>query len=92
MTVRATAGDTVTLSAEGTSDPDGDTVSVRWYVYPEAGTMAAGANLSASDGSVTSVPLPPGATGTLHVILGAKDDGVPPLSAYRRAIIQVDGL
>lgn len=31
----AKPGETVTLSAEGASDPDGDTLEVRWWIYPE---------------------------------------------------------
>ena len=30
-------GDTVQLSAEGTTDPDGDGLLFRWFHYPEAG-------------------------------------------------------
>jgi hypothetical protein len=89
LTIPAHPGDTVTLSAAGTGDPDGNAVNVRWYVYPEAGTLGTGATLSAAGGLITRVSLPPAATGTLHVILDARDDGSPPLSAYRRAIIDV---
>jgi len=45
--------------------------------------------LSASDGLVTEVTLPQSVTGTLHIILDAKDDGSPTLSAYGRAIVDV---
>ena len=31
-------GAVVSLDASGTFDPDGDDVSCRWFVYPEAGT------------------------------------------------------
>jgi hypothetical protein len=34
----ATVGEPVTLDAEGTRDPDGDTLRFRWFFYPEAGT------------------------------------------------------
>jgi hypothetical protein len=89
MRVSAHPGDTVRLSAEGTRDPDGDSVSVRWWIYPEAGTFGQAAKLSASDGLITDVVLPSAATGTLHVILDVQDDGKPPLSAYRRVVIDV---
>jgi len=89
MTVSAQPGATVALSAEGTRDPDGNTVTVRWFIYAEAGTLGAGAKLSATDGLATTVSLPQGASGTLHVILVAQDNGTPQLSAYRRAIISV---
>ena len=36
--VEAIAGVPVTISAAGTSDPDGDALSYRWVFYPEAGT------------------------------------------------------
>ncbi len=36
VTVRS--GDTVSLSALGTTDPDGDSLSYQWLQYPEAGT------------------------------------------------------
>ena len=88
LKLQARAGETVTLSAQGTSDPDGDALSVHWYIYPEAGTLG-GATLSAPDGMVTRLVLPAGQTGTVHVILDAKDDGKPSLSAYRRTIVEV---
>jgi hypothetical protein len=88
LMLQKSAGETVTLAAQGTSDPDGDAVSVRWYIYPEAGTLG-GATLSAADGMVTQLVLPAGQTGTVHVILDAKDSGKPSLSAYRRTIVEV---
>jgi hypothetical protein len=36
--LKAKPGETVTLSAEGTSDPDGDTLHYRWWQYPETDT------------------------------------------------------
>jgi hypothetical protein len=79
----------VMISAEGTGDPDGDDVSVKWYLYPEAGTMRANAMLSTGEGLATEVTIPQGATGSVHVILDAQDNGNPPLSAYRRAVLEV---
>src|SRR3712207_7784690 len=35
----ARRGERVNLSAEGTSDPDGDAVSYEWFYYNEAGTF-----------------------------------------------------
>jgi hypothetical protein len=89
MRVSARAGDTIELSAEGTSDPDGDNVSIRWWLYPEAGTLDKAAKLGAGTGPTTQLALPTATTGTLHVILDVRDDGSPQLSAYRRAIIDV---
>ncbi|MDP9148449.1 MAG: DUF1593 domain-containing protein [Myxococcota bacterium] len=90
LTLSAKSGSTVTLTAAGTSDPDGDAVHVSWWIYREPSTLAASATLSATDGVTTQVTLPlvqvPGA---VHVILQAVDSGNPPLVAYRRAILDV---
>ena len=37
----AKPGERVNLSAEGSSDPDGDALSYEWFYYAEAGTFAA---------------------------------------------------
>ena len=89
LTIATTNDATVTLSAEGTSDPDGNAVSVKWWIYNEAGNVW-GATLTATEGLKTEVHLPQlKHAGQFHVILQAQDNGQPPLSAYRRAIIKV---
>lgn len=83
------AGDSerVLLSAEGTSDPDGDNIDIRWWIYTEAGTIR-DAILSAEKGNSIYVDLSKVKNkGTLHVIMEVKDEGSPSLYAYRRAII-----
>jgi hypothetical protein len=87
--ISATNGAEVPLTAEGTTDPDGDTVKETWWIYTEAGTVR-GATLSATAGLKTVAQLPRVKEGgELHVILQVEDNGTPPLSAYRRAIIHV---
>jgi hypothetical protein len=89
ITLRVRGGTEVVLSAEGTSDPDKNTVRVTWWIYSEAGTVK-GAALTTADGPTTSVRLPAVTKpGTLHVILQAEDDGRPHLFAYRRAVLEV---
>ena len=96
LPLTAKPGDTVTLSAEGTQDPDGDALDVCWWIYPEAGTLPTGADgkspvtLSAEQGSRTTlVASKVGNPETLHVILEVCDAGTPPLFAYRRAVITI---
>lgn len=85
----ATNGATIALSAEGTGDPDGNSVRATWWIYPEAGNIS-GAMLTATEGLKTEVNLPENKkTGKIHVILQVEDDGDPHLFAYRRAIIEV---
>lgn len=89
LTISATNGATVSLSAEGTSDPDGNSVRVTWWIYFEVGNTW-GATLSAAEGLKTEVRLPQlKKSGKFHVILQVEDDGNPHLFAYRRAIIEV---
>jgi hypothetical protein len=89
LTISATNGSTISLSAEGTSDPDGNSVHVTWWIYSEAGNIS-GATLTAPDGLKTEVHLPQiKRASKLHVILQVEDDGEPHMFAYRRAIIEV---
>jgi hypothetical protein len=64
--ITAQAGETVKLSAEGTSDPDGNTIETRWWIYEEAGSLAdpktrrlpANVKLAADKGATTSLVVP----------------------------------
>lgn len=89
--LRAKAGETVRLSAAGTSDPDGNTVSYRWFHYREAGTHDAAVTLTDANGASAQFTLPSAKKpGTIHVILEVRDDGSPAMFAYRRVIVNVD--
>lgn len=94
----AKPGEKVTLSAEGTRDPDGDALEVRWWIYPEASTLrdARGrqfppeVTLSSARGLTTSLTAPVvKQPATIHIILEVQDRGTPSLWTYRRAILHV---
>src|SRR5688572_10370332 len=91
LTIPAESGAMVPLSAEGTKDPDGNTVRVRWWIYHEpGGVKAPRATLSTADGLATEVRLPEiKRPQKVHVICEAEDDGTPRLYAYRRAILDL---
>lgn len=98
LEVTAKPGETVTLSAEGTHDPDGHAIEVRWWIYPEASTLrdARGdrfppeVGLSAREGPSTRLIAPAVARPeTVQVILEVEDRGTPRLFAYRRAVLTV---
>lgn len=98
LEITARPGETVTLSAEGTRDPDGHEVEVRWWIYPEASSLrdAKGqrfpenVTLSATRGLSTSLVAPAvKKPETLHIILEVEDRGTPSLFAYRRAVLTV---
>jgi hypothetical protein len=99
--LRAKPGQRVDLSATASSDPDGDTLSYRWFVYEEAGTRGmmssdSGVKLDIHDFDqprawltvkTTRVNAP--GTGTMHIILAVTDHGSPHLTRYKRVIIDV---
>ena len=83
-------GQKVALSAEGSTDPDGDTLSYRWWQYADVDTAAAKlqiAEATARTGASFVVPNEPGKT--LHLILEVTDDGDPPLTRYQRIIFSI---
>ena len=95
----AKAGETVRLSAEGTSDPDGNAVETKWWIYPDASTLRdvrtrrfpESVKLSAVGGSSTSLVVPPVTRpANIHVILEVSDSGTPRLWTYRRAVVKIE--
>jgi hypothetical protein len=90
--VRLTArpGAVVTLSAAGSSDPDGDRLAYRWFVYPEAGTYGKAVPVADPMAETASLTVPADAAGkTIHVVLEVTDRGSPALTRYRRAVLSV---
>jgi hypothetical protein len=88
--VQARPGETVRLSAEGSTDPDGDDLTARWFVYPEAGTHDGAVELAAADEWTTMLVAPlVTEPRTIHVILEVRDSGNPRLTALRRAVVTV---
>jgi cellulose-binding protein len=79
----------IELSADGSSDRDSDKLSYYWLVYPEAGTYRGEVMLENTDGPQTKLQVPRDAAGKMiHVLLTVRDDGTPPLAAYRRIIVK----
>jgi hypothetical protein len=94
LELRARPAATVTLSAKGSHDPDGDGIEPGWFVYREAGTFNGEIALTQSTGENTALLVPANAKrgDTIHVILQLRDRGTPSLFAYRRAIVTVENL
>ena len=85
-------GDEIELCAAGSSDPDGDTLSYRWWVYKDAGNYWAETPIRGAEAADAVITVPDNASGrTIHVILEVTDDGKPPLTRYRRLILKVSG-
>lgn len=90
--MEAGPGDTVRLSAEGSYDPDGDTLHYQWMVCREAGSYRGELELSGEREQEAAVKIPKSAgEGTVHLLLSVTDDGEPPLTSYRRVILKIRG-
>jgi hypothetical protein len=89
MTVHSGQG--ITLSAKGTSDPDGDSLSYFWFPYREAGSFRGPVKIDGAENADGARVVAPTVDKpeTLHIVLRVTDKGSPPLSRYRRVIVTV---
>lgn len=90
LTVKS--GETFHLSAAGTTDPDGDSISYLWFQYPEAGTYKGLVSLSPYSPNLYDLPVTApmvDSVQTIHFILKVTDKGTPPLTRYKRVIVTV---
>ncbi|MEO3693565.1 DUF1593 domain-containing protein [Roseateles paludis] len=83
-------GDWVTLDASASTDPDGDSLSFLWFVYPEAGSLKQPLNLGTENLARIRFQVPEvSATATAHVILQVSDKGSPALTRYQRVVLTI---
>lgn len=87
-----TSGESFTLDAFGSTDPDGDHISFLWFVYPEAGTYTGNFLLGQPENAHKVYGTAPvvEAPSTIHVILKVTDKGSPRLSRYQRIILTIE--
>jgi len=89
ITVKSGAG--YWLDAGGTSDPDGDNLSYLWFNYPEPGSYKKMIKIDSAENLYRVFILAPKVdkTETAHFILRVTDKGDPPLSRYKRVLVNV---
>jgi len=92
LDLKARPGDKVSLNAQGTADPDGDALTYRWWQYEDADTYEGTVEIETTRPQEASftVPTDAGTGQTIHVICEVTDDGVPPLTRYRRVIVEIE--
>lgn len=84
------SGESFSLDASSTYDPDGDSFSYLWFNYPEAGTYKKEVTVSPENYPGVSITAPVvGKKETIHIILKVTDKGTPQLSRYKRIIVTV---
>ncbi len=82
---QARPGQTISLDASASSDPDNDTLAIRWYTYPEAGTYTGKVTILNQEQTQASMTIPTDAAGKqIHVILEVKD--LNPIASLLRGL------
>jgi len=92
LDLKVQPGQKVSLSASGTTDPDGDELTYRWWQYQQADTYEGAIdiiNARKQDASFT-VPGHGGKGKTIHIICEVTDKGTPPLTRYQRVIVEIE--
>jgi hypothetical protein len=86
------SGEQFHLNADGSYDPDGDSMSYLWFQYKEAGTCPDIVSLKPYAANLYNLPVTAPQVNkpqTIHFILQVKDKGTPVLTRYKRVIVTV---
>jgi hypothetical protein len=86
------SGEAFGLSARGSSDPDGDSLSFFWFHYPEAGGNPVRVKIEGAENQTGVWVRAPEVdrAETLHFILRLSDKGSPSLARYQRVRVTVN--
>jgi hypothetical protein len=89
--LKAKPGETVKLSAKGTSDPDRDELMYSWWQYEEADSYGGRVEILNADKQKSSFKVPEDAKNgdTIHIVCEVSDNGSPQLTRYKRVILTV---
>jgi len=90
--IKVRSGNRVSLSAKGTTDPDGDELTYRWWQYKEADTYDGTIKIKGAGKKTASFKVPNDAVKgkTIHVICEVTDTGTPQLTRYQRVVIEIE--
>lgn len=91
QSIAVRAGESFTLDAHGSTDPDGDSLSFLWFQYREAGSFPGVVPLDGAENLIAVHVVAPMVekTETVHFILRVTDKGTPALSRFKRIVVTV---
>lgn len=88
--IKAKGGETVTLDASRSYDPNGDRLAFQWWCQPDAGTYDKNIVMTEQSPKLRFA-VPADAKGAeIHLICEVHDNGRIPLVSYRRVIIGIE--
>jgi len=92
LDMKAKPGSKIQLNANGTTDPDDDQLSYKWWEYKEADTYGGAIDIQTADQQEASFTVPEDASAgeTIHVVCEVKDDGSPQLTRYQRVVVTIE--
>lgn len=86
------SGEQFHLNADGSTDPDDDSLSYLWFQYKEAGSYQGNISFRPYASNLYDVPVTAPKVSkpeTIHFVLQVKDKGTPPLTSYKRVVVNV---
>ena len=87
ITITSRSGETITLDASRSFDPDGNRLTCKWWIQRDAGSCPESISFDGR-GSQATITMPVDVDNAeIHIICEVEDDGTPQLNAYRRIIV-----
>ena len=89
--IDAVAGESIAVSTSGSSDPDDNSIAMRYWQYLEAGTSVSTVQFEQPSDSGLQMRVPSNAArGTMHIIAEGTDNGTPAITRYRRIVLTIE--